>query len=370
MSSPFLPSIHAGVRAWMFVEYRYSMRSTGSVGAHTSPGTAIAAIAGTGTGLTEPIRPTRKDQGIGGFTNAPFGSAGAMRRAAPHEHDRVIDCWMMPPATLCTGSVATRLPLAGGAAPRQRRGIGRRMRRIGCGVVVLLIAACDSGSGTTDRGNPIENPADTTPAANANDRVCQVRPCIFISYRHREPDLTIARQIAETLSTRNFGVYFDEYDRCLSESGEVPDDTDVAGCIERGLDRADALFSTISTATLSSPWIPYEIGSARGRLRVGPEERSELTSRFRYPGHNALIGHLIFPDVEQVPEFVRLGQPLKDLNEVLQWADTVRSLRGGDTGGRRGAEPTGRLELPEVLTRTIPLERETEIRFAPLAGSG
>ena len=45
------------------------------------------------------------------------------------------------------------------------------------------------------------------------------------------------------------------------------DDLQKAVCIEQGLDVSSALLGIIGPGTFDSPWIPYEIGGARGRDR-------------------------------------------------------------------------------------------------------
>ena len=94
---------------------------------------------------------------------------------------------------------------------------------------------------------------------------------VFISYK-RNPDLPIAYECAKTLDkVGGISYWIDEEDECLAEARSSTSGTkratETAKCIEKGLDVASALLGIIGPETFRSPWIPYEIGGARGRQR-------------------------------------------------------------------------------------------------------
>lgn len=149
---------------------------------------------------------------------------------------------------------------------------------------------------------------------------------VFISYK-RDPDRPIAIKCAEKLESI-FGItyWIDEEDECLSNarssSSKTKESIEIAKCIEKGLDIASALLGIIGPKTFDSPWIPYEIGGARGR------QRFSVTYSVAPPIPHPLIAHLINDNVniKDIPDFVVLGTPLFDINEVAKWARSVRDI--------------------------------------------
>lgn len=138
---------------------------------------------------------------------------------------------------------------------------------------------------------------------------------VFISYRRTVCDKYEAIKCAEILEDID-GLHYwlDEHDECMQQAHAANDDLQKALCIEQGLDVSSALLGIIGPGTFDSPWIPYEIGGARGRGR--------------YVGHTEIphprIAHYIH-DVSprDVPAFVGLGTPLISLDQVRSWAENL-----------------------------------------------
>jgi len=144
---------------------------------------------------------------------------------------------------------------------------------------------------------------------------------VFISYRRTVCDQYEARKCAEILEEiEGLHYWLDEDDECMQQAHGENDDLKKALCIEQGLDVSSALLGIIGPGTFDSPWIPYEIGGARGRQRYQP---------FQNDLPHPLIAHLIH-DVElrKVPAFVGLGVPLTSLDEVETWAGIVADIFG------------------------------------------
>lgn len=139
---------------------------------------------------------------------------------------------------------------------------------------------------------------------------------VFISYRRKEPDMSLARKCAGILECLfpALDYWLDEDDKCMKQAHAENDDLKMARCIEQGLDVSSALLGIIGPKTFDSPWIPYEIGGARGR---------QLYMAFQGPPPNPFIAHLIDPGVKikDVPAFVGLGTPLRGMDEVISWAE-------------------------------------------------
>lgn len=136
---------------------------------------------------------------------------------------------------------------------------------------------------------------------------------VFISYRRTECDRFEAIKCARILEgIDGLHYWLDEDDECMQRAHAKNDDLQKALCIEQGLDVSSALLGIIGPGTFDSPWIPYEIGGARGRDR--------------YAGHTEIphprIAHLIHGDIRhKVPAFIGLGTPLISLDEVRLWAE-------------------------------------------------
>ena len=95
---------------------------------------------------------------------------------------------------------------------------------------------------------------------------------VFISYK-RDPDLAIAIECAERLeNVTGITYWIDHEDECLSDANATKSRPDkaikTAKCIEKGLDVASALLGIIGPETFASPWVPYEIGGARGSTTI------------------------------------------------------------------------------------------------------
>lgn len=141
---------------------------------------------------------------------------------------------------------------------------------------------------------------------------------VFISYK-RSPDLPIALECAERLDGVDGVTYWiDEEDECIADAHSKRSDIHIAECIEKGLDVSSALLSIIGPETWDSPWVPYEIGGARGRQR--------FSITYTYPRPHPLIAHLIHGNIEDAPDFIALGTPLVDLYEVARWARSVAKI--------------------------------------------
>ena len=156
---------------------------------------------------------------------------------------------------------------------------------------------------------------------------------VFISYRREYPDIDIARGCAEILENID-GVHYwlDEDDECMQQAHVINDEVrkgvQQALCIEQGLDIASALLGIIGPNTFDSPWVPYEIGGARGRqqFRNGFGIPPGFPPDFPSLPH-PLLAHLIEDvDLHKVPAFVALGNLLTSSDEVEDWALSVSKL--------------------------------------------
>ena len=148
---------------------------------------------------------------------------------------------------------------------------------------------------------------------------------VFISYRRTYCDTIEARKCAGILKDIGLSYWLDENDKCMQDAQAKNDDVKTALCIEAGLDVSSALLGIIGPGTFTSPWIPYEIGGARGRQRyVQPFYMPPETPP---PVPHPLIAHFIHDvDISEVPAFVALGTPLREIDEVANWAQSIAAI--------------------------------------------
>ena len=151
-----------------------------------------------------------------------------------------------------------------------------------------------------------------------------IKSVVFISYRRTHCDTYMARECAEILEKINgLSYWLDEDDECMQNAQAENDDIKTARCIEEGLDISSALLGIIGPCTFDSPWIPYEIGGARGRQRYEKPFSEAVLPDQAHP----LIAHFIHEiDISEVPAFVSLGIPLTSFDQVKKWAQSVNDI--------------------------------------------
>lgn len=130
--------------------------------------------------------------------------------------------------------------------------------------------------------------------------------CVFISYRRS--DEVIAKEMAAFLAANGIDFWLDLRSLDVGRARALGDDLALADAIEKGLDGCTHLLGILSATTFDSAWVPYEIGSARGRERP--------------------VAHVIERSVQdfQIPAFVRLGTPIADQAALRSWIRSVSSV--------------------------------------------
>ncbi len=81
---------------------------------------------------------------------------------------------------------------------------------------------------------------------------------VFISYQKR--DREEAKKIAEFLKSVNIEVYFDKFDRELQQAEQENNPKGIVAAIKKGIYSSTHMICIISPNTLSSKWVPFEIG--------------------------------------------------------------------------------------------------------------
>ncbi|MDE0468795.1 MAG: TIR domain-containing protein [Candidatus Poribacteria bacterium] len=167
----------------------------------------------------------------------------------------------------------------------------------------------------------------TKPGRSDQSLISPESKIVFISFRPVMPDVQYAKECAHILNeTSGLNIWFDEEREFLNQVANEFEIADrIANHIERGLDVASALLSIIGPESFDSPWIPYEVGAARGRQQfVQPFQNVGISTELPVPIPNPLIAHLIISD--KFPEQIPIGMPLYDLADVKLWAESVAEI--------------------------------------------
>ncbi len=129
------------------------------------------------------------------------------------------------------------------------------------------------------------------------------RSCVFIS--HKSEDKNTALAVASTITEMGVDIYFDERDELLRVAVENNDDKNIVNCIEDGLQNCTHLLGIITPNTFKSWWVPYEIGSAKGR-------RKDCV-------------HLISKDVDisKIPSYIKIAPVLAEIDELIKWVSDL-----------------------------------------------
>ncbi|MGA3116892.1 MAG: TIR domain-containing protein [Syntrophobacteraceae bacterium] len=132
------------------------------------------------------------------------------------------------------------------------------------------------------------------------------RPCIFIS--HIKIDQGPAKDIGEFI--RNDGdldIYLDVYDSDLQKAVEDQDPLGITRFVERGLAKSDSLLCLVSENTISSWWVPYEIGFAKNAAKG--------------------IATLLLKDAVTLPAYLEIGRVLVDFIDLSSYMHTIGASR-------------------------------------------
>ena len=184
---------------------------------------------------------------------------------------------------------------------------------------------------------------------------------LYICYRHCEPDQSVARELHQLLSGLGFKAFLDKHDKCLKAAVCNKSALGIASCIEEGLDRAQALIGIVSPNSFTSPWISYEMGSARGRQRFLRGEHSQPPPSLRYGGETVCIAHLVCGDLLQLPAFLKLSTLVPDREQLGIWLPGLCKACGVDPP-RSVPDTLASCDLKELETY-LPTKRPEALCF-------
>ena len=146
----------------------------------------------------------------------------------------------------------------------------------------------------------------------------------FIS--HQKKDRDIAKQIVDYLESFNISVYFDEYDLDLQTAERENNPNGVVKAIKKGIQSSTHMICVISPNTLSSKWVPFEVG-------YGYESTDLRTLTLRGINNSDLPDYIktkpIIRDINDIDNFIKenIKQTLLEKVAFLEYKDDSHPLR-------------------------------------------
>lgn len=93
------------------------------------------------------------------------------------------------------------------------------------------------------------------------------KKCIFIS--HHKSDLEYCKKIATYIMKAGIDVYLDEYDYDLKHQVQIQNPKGVVRCIRKGINNSSHMLCVLSSQTIYSKWVPWEIGYGYDKTDLG-----------------------------------------------------------------------------------------------------
>lgn len=106
-----------------------------------------------------------------------------------------------------------------------------------------------------------------TKFTSRNEFLTQNVKCVFIS--HQQKDKSEARKVADYIENAGIDVYFDEYDKELKIHHQGNNPKKVTDSICLGINNSSHMLVIVSPNTLSSTWVPFEIGYGFDKTDLG-----------------------------------------------------------------------------------------------------
>lgn len=132
------------------------------------------------------------------------------------------------------------------------------------------------------------------------------KPCIFLS--HRSLDKDMVRKIGEYIIKSGIDIYLDENDCDLQNATKETNDKKITECIQQGISQSSHILCILSSETVKSWWIPYEIG-------YGEKSSKE-------------IGSLKLKELREIPSYLKIRTCLKSISELNEYLDGINRNKG------------------------------------------
>ncbi len=135
------------------------------------------------------------------------------------------------------------------------------------------------------------------------------KPCIFLS--HRSLDKEMVRTIADYIAEQGIDYYLDEEDPALQEADKNEDDQATVDCIKEGIGLSSHILCVLSYNTVSSWWVPFEVGYADClKKKVASLKIKDLSDK-------------------EIPAFLRIYECLAGIKEFNKYLVGISDPYGG-----------------------------------------
>ena len=146
---------------------------------------------------------------------------------------------------------------------------------------------------------------------------------VFIS--HQKKDREQAKLIAAYLEKAGISVYFDEYDRALQSAVEKNDSKAIVNAIKKGVHTSTHMLAIVSKNTLSSEWVPFEVGYGYDKVDLAILTLKNITNE-ELPEYAKVV--TIIRDIYDINKFVEkhaLSYSIEALNESRNFSKNTTS---------------------------------------------
>lgn len=137
-----------------------------------------------------------------------------------------------------------------------------------------------------------------------NDSFSKIRkPVVFLS--HKSEDKDFVESIGEYLMKAGIDIYLDKNDFRLQRAVADEDAKKITECIHEGISKSDYILCFVSSKTVNSWWVPYEIG-------YGKKSNKEICT-------------LIRQDVEYIPDFLQIEEIIDSIDDINLYIKKITS---------------------------------------------
>ena len=130
--------------------------------------------------------------------------------------------------------------------------------------------------------------------------------CIFIS--HQQKDKEAAKKIADYFINAGIDVYFDDYYTDLKYNHQISNAKAVTDSIRKGINNSSHMLVIVSPNTLSSTWVPFEIGYGY--------DKTDLST-------------LCLKGIPKggLPEYLKAGKIVRDIWDINHFISNVSNIK-------------------------------------------
>lgn len=125
------------------------------------------------------------------------------------------------------------------------------------------------------------------------------KPIVFLS--HKSEDKEYVEALGLYLMNAGINIYLDKNDPVLQRADQDGDAQKVTECIEEGILRSDYILCIVSQKTVTSWWVPFEIGYGKKS--------------------NKPIASVIKNDISKVPDYLKIEDiilNIEDMNNYIK----------------------------------------------------